>query len=68
MISISGSLVIALAVLESAVQPEAAFAAAHLDEIWQAELWGEDDWALDARAVRERAFLNACHFAGLAKG
>jgi chaperone required for assembly of F1-ATPase len=68
MISISGSLVIALAVLESAVQPEAAFAAAHLDEIWQAELWGEDDWALDARAVRERDFLNACHFAARAKG
>ncbi len=65
MVSISGSLVIALAVLEGALQPEAAFAAAHLDEIWQAELWGEDEWALDARAVRERDFLNACRFLAL---
>lgn len=62
MVSISGSLVIPLAVLEGALEPDAAFAAAHLDEIWQAELWGEDDWALDARAVREQDFLNACQF------
>jgi chaperone required for assembly of F1-ATPase len=62
MVSISGSLVIPLAVLEGALEPDAAFAAAHLDEIWQAELWGEDDWALDARAVREQDFLNACRF------
>ena len=62
MVSISGSLMIPLAVLEGALEPDAAFAAAHLDEIWQAELWGEDDWALDARAVREQDFLNACQF------
>lgn len=61
-VGISGSLVIALAVAEAAIAPDAAFDAAHLDELWQAEQWGEDDFALDARAVRRKDFLDACNF------
>ena len=61
-ITIGGSLVIGLALLEEAVLPEDAFAIAHLDELWQAEQWGEDDWALDARNGRQRDFLAACRF------
>ena len=61
-VTISGSLVISLALLEESVLPGDAFDLAHLDELWQAELWGEDDWALDARDVRRRDFLAACHF------
>lgn len=65
LVTISGSLVIGLALLDEAVLPEDAFDIAHLDELWQAELWGEDDLALAARAVRRRDFLAACHFLDL---
>ena len=61
-VTISGSLVIALAVAEGAITPDAAFDAAHLDELWQAEQWGEDDFALDLRAAHRADFLAACDF------
>jgi chaperone required for assembly of F1-ATPase len=64
-ITISGSLVLALAVAEGHMAPDAAFDAAHLDELWQAEQWGEDDFALEARALHRRDFLSACHFLNL---
>lgn len=64
-VTISGSLVIALAVLEGELAPDAAFDAAHLDELWQAEHWGEDDFALDQRAAHRADFLAACKFLGL---
>lgn len=59
-VTIGGSLVIGLALLEAALDPEDAFDAAHLDELWQAEQWGEDDFALEARAAHRRDFLNGC--------
>jgi chaperone required for assembly of F1-ATPase len=62
LVTISGSLVVGLALLEEAVLPEDAFVIAHLDELWQAEQWGEDEWALDARNARKRDFLAACQF------
>lgn len=61
-VTISGSLVIALAVLEGELAPDPAFDAAHLDELWQAEEWGEDDFALDQRAAHRADFLAACDF------
>lgn len=64
-VTISGSLVIALAVLEGELAPNAAFDAAHLDELWQAEHWGEDDFALDQRAAHRADFLAACAFLSL---
>jgi chaperone required for assembly of F1-ATPase len=68
LVTISGSLVIALAVLEQELEPDAAFAAAHLDELWQAEQWGEDDFALEARAVHHRDFGSAARFLRLLAG
>lgn len=65
LVTIAGSLVIPLALLEEAIAPDAAFDTAHLDELWQAELWGEDDFALEARAIHRRDFLNACRFLNL---
>jgi chaperone required for assembly of F1-ATPase len=65
LVTISGSLVIALALSEGAITPEAAFDAAHLDELWQEEQWGADDFALEARAVRRRDFLSAARFLSL---
>ncbi|TVV70131.1 ATP12 family chaperone protein [Sphingomonas solaris] len=68
LITISGSLVIPLAVIEGAITPEAGFDAAHLDEIWQAEQWGEDSLATEARVARRRDFLLAARFVALAAG
>jgi chaperone required for assembly of F1-ATPase len=54
--------VIALALLERQIEPEAAFDVAHLDELYQAEQWGEDWMAADARVLRRADFVSACHF------
>ena len=58
----SGSLVLALAVRDSALDPEAAFDASHLDEEWQASQWGTDPHA-ESRRERSRAeILSAAAF------
>jgi chaperone required for assembly of F1-ATPase len=62
LVTIGGSLVAALMLAESAITPDAAFDACHLDELWQAELWGEDWMATDARNARRADFLNAARF------
>lgn len=49
-----GSLLLALAVAEGRLSGEEAFAASVLDELYQAELWGEEE-----EAVRRRAALRA---------
>ncbi|MGA1635213.1 MAG: hypothetical protein ACO37C_10110, partial [Gemmobacter sp.] len=41
---------------------EAACEAAHLDEGWQVELWGEDAEAAEARAARRAALGDAARF------
>ena len=56
LVTISGSLVIALALAEGEIGLEQAWTAAMLDEAWQAEKWGEDPLAVDALAARRRAF------------
>jgi chaperone required for assembly of F1-ATPase len=56
LVTVSGSLVIALALAESGVDLDAAWAAAALDEQWQAEKWGEDSEAAQALAARRRDF------------
>ena len=65
LVTISGSLVTALAVLEDAIDADRAFDVTHLDELWQAEMWGEDYLAADARAVRREDFLSAARFISL---
>lgn len=62
---VSGSLVLALAVRDSALDPEAAFDASHLDEEWQASIWGSDPQA-ESRRQRSRAeILSAAAFLAL---
>lgn len=56
-ITIGGSLVTALALAESEIDPDSAFDLTHLDELWQARRWGEDKLALEARAIRKRDFM-----------
>jgi chaperone required for assembly of F1-ATPase len=62
LVTISGSLVLALALLEGVLTPDAAFDAAFLEELWQEELWGADDLALQTRALRRADFHAAFTF------
>lgn len=61
-VTIGGSLVAALALQEGEIAPEAAFDATHVDELWQAEKWGDDADAANARANRRADFLAAAGF------
>lgn len=64
-VTVSGTLVGALALLKGAVDPETLWQAAHVDELWQAELWGEDALALEARENRRKEFMAGVRFLGL---
>jgi chaperone required for assembly of F1-ATPase len=68
LVTISGSLVTALAVFEAHIDADTGFAITHLDEIWQAEQWGEDHLATEARAARRKDFVTAAAFLGLLRG
>jgi chaperone required for assembly of F1-ATPase len=65
LVSISGSAVLPLALADGALDAEAAWAAALLDELFQAEQWGEDALAAASRADRARQFHAAAHFLAL---
>ncbi|MGU3664349.1 ATP12 family chaperone protein [Methylobacterium sp. A49B] len=56
--TLSGSLLIALAVLRGRLTPAEAWAAAHVDETYQAEVWGRDAEA-EARLAARRAEFDA---------
>lgn len=62
LVTISGSLVAALALAEGAFDAEAVWTAVTVDERWQAEQWGEDALAQQAEAARRRDFLTAARF------
>ena len=61
-VTITGSLVLALALLEGAAEPDAVWIAAHVDEDFQAEIWGEDYLAIEARDGKRREFDAAVRF------
>lgn len=62
LVSISGSLVAALAVLEGEVSAEQAWSAATVDDRWQLEQWGSDTEAEAALENRRRDFMAAARF------
>lgn len=64
-VTITGTLVGALALIEGAVDSATLWTAAHIDEDWQAELWGRDPLALAAYEERQRDFDAAVRFLGL---
>lgn len=59
LVALPGSLVIGLAAAAGAFDPAALWAAARLDEDWQADLWGRDPEAEAAAALRKAAFFAA---------
>jgi chaperone required for assembly of F1-ATPase len=65
--SLSASLIIGLAALDSAAEPAALWDAANLEELWQADVWGKEPEAEARRARRRADFLAATRFARLAQ-
>jgi chaperone required for assembly of F1-ATPase len=62
MTTLTGSVLIALAHAEGFLDADAAWAAAHVDDAWQASHWGEDFEAADRQKRRLREFLTASRF------
>ncbi len=56
LVTISGSLLIALALVEGAISLDEAWNAGQLDELWQEEQWGVDELAVQSRADKRRDF------------
>jgi chaperone required for assembly of F1-ATPase len=54
--TITGSALLAVALNEGARTPEQTWAAAHVDEDWNADTWGADEEVIERRAVRQRDF------------
>lgn len=62
LVTVGGSLVAALAVLEKAITPKAAWDAVSIDERWQLEQWGADAEAQAALDNRRRDFFAGARF------
>jgi chaperone required for assembly of F1-ATPase len=58
--ALTGSALIALMIAAGRLAPDAAWAAAHVDEDFQMSQWGRDEVALARRAARETEFRAAC--------
>jgi len=65
LVTIGGSLIAALAVLEEMMAPTEAWEAVSLDDRWQMEQWGADAEAEAALDARRRDFLAAARFLDL---
>jgi chaperone required for assembly of F1-ATPase len=64
-VTVSGSLIAGLALLEGAANAAAVWHVARIDEDWQAEQWGEDDLASRARAAHRADFDAGARFLSL---
>lgn len=65
LITIGGSLVTALALVEGAFSADGLWQVVTLDERWQEERWGADDDAVKARAIKQADWMAAAGFVGL---
>jgi len=59
LVTISGSLVLALAVSEGILSAEDAFDLSRIDEHWQIDQWGKDEEAAETEAAKRTDFLRA---------
>ena len=62
LISLSGSLIIALAVGHGRLSPEEAWSTSRIDEAWQISQWGDDEEASVAAGLKRASFLDAARF------
>jgi chaperone required for assembly of F1-ATPase len=67
LITISGSLVLALAVSEGHLTAEEAWPLSRLDETWQEEQWGPDEEATETAARKAADFCQAATLIALAR-
>lgn len=65
LVTVAGSLVLALALLEGRIDRAAGWAAAQVDEDWQTEQWGEDQLATLASETRRADFDAGARFIAL---
>jgi len=54
--TLTGSALLALALMQDFREPQAVWDAAHVDEDWNMEQWGRDEIALERRAARRAEF------------
>lgn len=66
LVSLSGSLILGLALVRDRLGADDAWSLSRLDEDWQIEQWGADEQAAETAAVKRRAFLDADRFYRLA--
>lgn len=59
LVTLTGSLILALAVAEGHLAPEEGWRLSRLDEEFQAEEWGRVEEAIEMAGLRERAYLDA---------
>ena len=67
LVTLSGSLILGLAIVDANADPDIIWRAAELDAIWQAELWGEDAQAQAQAAAHRREFDAAVTFCRMAQ-
>lgn len=68
LVTLTGSLLLALALVEEAFDADTIWTAAHVDEDWQAERWGEDVLAAERRTARRAEFDAALRFLHAVRG
>ena len=59
LVSLSGSLIIALAVVHAVDKVDRLWLASRIDELWQEQHWGKDEIATDLARQKQSAFLKA---------
>lgn len=65
LVTIGGSLVAGLAIVERAFDPERVWEAVNLDELWHEQQWGTDELSAQARAARRAEWDAAVRFLDL---
>ena len=65
LVTIGGSLVVALALMTGAFEPGILWDAVTLDELWQERKWGAVDDAVEAREAKQREWMAAARFLDL---
>ncbi len=67
LVSLSGSLILAIAVAQGRLTPAEAWDMSRIDEAWQIEEWGEDEDAAEVAALKAKSFQEAATFFALCR-
>lgn len=65
MVSITGSLILGLAIINGRLSAEEAYQLSRVDELWQLEQWGDDEEAQAASNLKNTAMLHSEEFFAL---